>query len=155
MSREVQSFRIAASQSITENVIYSNVRANRRSFMFNVMLITKNSKQKNSIFINIVKKLIFWTSNDSVRVIDMINQIRNEVKKMIKKYNDQCDIIDALQDERKTLKKKIATLKNDKIDDKYTIRALREKLKILETAQNRTRNVREFITSSFRSSTAD
>jgi vacuolar-type H+-ATPase subunit H len=85
----------------------------------------------------------------------MINQIRDEVKKMIKKYNDQCDIIDALQDERKTLKKKIATLKNDKIDDKYTIRALREKLKILETAQNRTRNVRELITSSFRSSTAD
>ncbi len=155
MSREVQSFRIAASQSITENVIYSNVRADRRSFMFNIMLITKNSKQKNSIFINIVKKLIFWTSNDSVRVIDMINQIRDEVKKMIKKYNDQCDIIDALQNERKTFKKKIAILKNDKIDDKYTIRALREKLKILETAQNRTRNVRELITSSFKSSTAD
>ncbi len=155
MSREVQSLRIAASQSITENVFYSNVRADRRSFMFNIMLITKNSKQKNSIFINIVKRLIFWTSNDSVRVIDMINQMRDEVKKMIKKYNDQCDIIDALQDERKILKKKIATLKNDKIDDKYTIRALREKLKILETAQNRTRNVREFITSSFRSSTAD
>ncbi len=152
MSREVQSFRIAASQSIIENVIYSNVRANRRSFMFNIMLITKNSKQKNSIFINIVKRLIFWTSNDSTRVIDMINQIKDEVKKMIKKYNDQCDIIDALQDERKILKKKIATLKNDKIDDKYTICALREKLKILEAAQNRTRNVRESITSSFRSS---
>jgi hypothetical protein len=59
MSREVQSFRIAASQSITENVLYSNVRADRRSFMFNIMLITKNSKQKNSIFINIVKELIF------------------------------------------------------------------------------------------------
>jgi septal ring factor EnvC (AmiA/AmiB activator) len=85
----------------------------------------------------------------------MINQIRDEVKKMIKKYNDQCDIINALQDERKILKKKIAILKNDKIDDKYTIRALREKLKILETAQNRIRNVREFITSSFKSSTAD
>ncbi len=155
MSREVQSFRIVASQSIIENVIYSNVRANRRSFMFNIMLITKNSKQKNSIFINIVKKLIFWTSNDSVRVINMINQIRNEVKKMIKEYNDQCDIIDALQDERKILKKKIAILKNDKIDDKYTIRALKEKLKILETVQNRIRNVREFITLSFRSSTAN
>jgi hypothetical protein len=74
---------------------------------------------------------------------------------MIKEYNDQCDIIDALQDERKILKKKIAILKNDKIDDKYTIRALKEKLKILETVQNRIRNVREFITLSFRSSTAN
>ncbi len=144
-----------ASQSITENVTYSNVRANRRSFMFNIMLITTNSKQKNSIFINIVKKLIFWTSNDSARVIDMINQIRDEVKKMIKKYNNQCDIIDALQDEKKTLKKKIAILKNDKIDDKYTIRALRKKLKILEIVQNRTRNARDFIMSSFISSSAN
>ncbi len=144
-----------ASQSITENVTYSNVRANRRSFLFNIMFITKNSKQKNSIFINIVKKLIFWTSNDSVRVIDMINQIRDEFKKMIKKYNDQCDIIDALQDERKTFKEKITILKNDKIDDKYTIRALREKLKILETAQNRIRNARDLITSSFVSSSVN
>jgi septal ring factor EnvC (AmiA/AmiB activator) len=85
----------------------------------------------------------------------MINQIRDEVKKMIKKYNDQCDIIDAFQDERKTLKEKIATLKNDKIDDKYTIRALREKLKILETAQNRIRNARDLITSSFVSSSVN
>ncbi len=74
---------------------------------------------------------------------------------MIKKYNDQCDVIDEFQNERKTLQKRIASLKNDKIDDKYTIRVLREKLKILETTQNRTRNVRKLITSSFRSSTAD
>jgi septal ring factor EnvC (AmiA/AmiB activator) len=85
----------------------------------------------------------------------MINQIKDEVKKMIKKYNDQCDIIDAFQDERKTLKEKIATLKNDKIDDKYTIRALREKLKILEIAQNRIRNARDLITSSFVSSSVN
>jgi ABC-type branched-subunit amino acid transport system substrate-binding protein len=85
----------------------------------------------------------------------MINQIRDEVKKMIKKYNNQCDIIDALQDEKKTLKKKIAILKNDKIDDKYTIRALRKKLKILEIVQNRTRNARDFIMSSFISSSAN
>jgi septal ring factor EnvC (AmiA/AmiB activator) len=85
----------------------------------------------------------------------MINQIRDEFKKMIKKYNDQCDIIDALQDERKTFKEKITILKNDKIDDKYTIRALREKLKILETAQNRIRNARDLITSSFVSSSVN
>jgi uncharacterized coiled-coil DUF342 family protein len=85
----------------------------------------------------------------------MIQQIRDEIKEMIKKYNDQCDVIDELQNERKTLQERIASLKNDKIDDKYTIRVLREKLKILETTQNRTRNVRKYITSSFRSSTAD
>jgi uncharacterized coiled-coil DUF342 family protein len=85
----------------------------------------------------------------------MIQQIRDEIKKMNKKYNEQCDLIDELQNERKALKERIASLKNDKIDDKYIIRALREKLKILETTQNRTRNVRRFITSSFRSSTAD
>jgi septal ring factor EnvC (AmiA/AmiB activator) len=85
----------------------------------------------------------------------MIQQIRDEIKEMIKKYNDQCDVIDELQNERKALQKRIVFLKNDKIDDKYIIRALRKKLKILETTQNRARNVRKLITSSFRSSTAD
>jgi hypothetical protein len=85
----------------------------------------------------------------------MIQQIRNKIKEMIKKYNKQCDLIDEFQNERKVLQKRIAFFKNDKIDDKYIIRALREKLRILETIQNRTRNVREFITSSFKSSIAD
>jgi hypothetical protein len=107
MSREMQSFRIAASQSIIENVIYSNVRANRRSFMFNILLITENSQQKNSIFIDILKNLIFWITNDSVRVLKMIQQIRNKIKEMIKKYNEQCDLINELQNERKILQKRI------------------------------------------------
>jgi uncharacterized protein (DUF4213/DUF364 family) len=85
----------------------------------------------------------------------MIQQIRNKIKKMIKKYNDQCDVIDEFQNERKALQKRIASFKNDKIDDKYIIRALKEKLKILETTQNRIHNVRKLITSSFRSSIAD
>ncbi len=155
MSREMQLLWIAASQSIIENVIYLNVRARRRSFMFNTLLITKNSQQKNSIFIDILKNLIFWTTNDSIRLLKMIQQIRDEIKKMIRKYNEQCDLIDELQNKRKILQKRITTLKNDKIDDKYTIRVLKEKLKILETTQNRTRNVRKLITSSFKSSTAD
>jgi hypothetical protein len=79
----------------------------------------------------------------------MIQQIRNEFKKMNKKYNKQCDLIDELQNERKILQKRITNLKNDKIDDKYIIRVLRERLKILEIAQNRTRNARDLITSSF------
>jgi hypothetical protein len=151
----MQSFRIAASQSITENVIYSNVRADRRSFMFNTLFITNNSQQKDSIFIDILKDLIFWITNDSIRVLKMIQQIRDEFKKMNKKYNEQCDLIDELQNERKILQKRIANLKNDKIDDKYIIRALKKRLKILETAQNRTRNARDFITSSFVSSSVN
>jgi GDP-D-mannose dehydratase len=85
----------------------------------------------------------------------MIQQIKNEIKKMNKEYNEQCNLIDELQSERKILQKSIAILKNDKLNDKYIIRTLKEKLKILETTQNRTRNVRKFITSSFKSSTAD
>ncbi len=144
-----------ASQSIIENVIYSNVRANRRNFMFNIMLITNDSQQKDSIFIDILKDLIFWITNDSDRVLKMIQQIRDEVKKMNKEYNEQCDLIDELQSERKILQKRIAILKNDKLNDKYIIRTLREKLKILETAQNRIRNARDLITSSFASSSVN
>ncbi len=117
--------------------------------MFNTLLITNNSQQKNSIFIDILKNLIFWITNDSVRVLKMIQQIREEIKKMNKKYNKQCDLIDELQNERKILRERITSLKNDKIDDKYIIRALRKKLKILEIAQNRIRNARDLITSSF------
>jgi hypothetical protein len=53
---------------------------------------------------------------------------------------------------RKTLRERITNLKNDKLDDKYIIRALKQKLKILETAQNRTRNVRKLIIFSYASS---
>jgi putative NIF3 family GTP cyclohydrolase 1 type 2 len=79
----------------------------------------------------------------------MIQQIKNETKKVIKEYKEQCDLIDELQNERKILRERIANLKNDKFDDKYISRALREKLKIIETAQNRIHNARDLITSSF------
>jgi hypothetical protein len=68
----------------------------RRSFVFNILLITNNSQQKNSIFIDILKNLIFWITNDSVRVLKIIQQIKDETKKMTKKYNEQCDLIDEL-----------------------------------------------------------
>jgi translation elongation factor EF-G len=68
---------------------------------------------------------------------------------MIKKYNKQCDVINKFWNERKILQNKINILKNDKIDDKYIIRVLKKKLKILETIQNRTRIVRKLITSFF------
>jgi hypothetical protein len=57
----------------------------------------------------------------------MIQQIKDETKKMIKEYNEQCDLIDELQNERKTLQDKITNLKNDKLNDKYIIRVLKEK----------------------------
>ncbi len=84
----------------------------------------------------------------------MIQQVRDEIKKMNKKYNEQCDLIDELQNERKILRKRITNLKNDKLDDKYIIRVLKQRLKILETAQNRTRNVRESIIFSYASSSS-
>jgi seryl-tRNA synthetase len=117
--------------------------------MFNIMLITNDSQQKDSIFINILKDLIFEITNDSDRVLKMIQQIKDEVKKMNKEYNEQCDLIDELQNERKILQKEITILKNDKLNDRYIIRILKEKLKILETAHDRIRNVKDSITSSF------
>ncbi len=117
--------------------------------MFNIMFITNDSQQKDSIFIDILKDLMFWITNDFDRVLKMIQQIRNEIKKMNKEYNEQYDLIDELQNERKILQKRITIVKNDKLNDRYIIRILREKLKILETAHDRIRNVRNSITSSF------
>jgi hypothetical protein len=59
MSREMQSSRIAASQSIIENVTYSNVRVNRRSFMFDTQFKTNNSQREQFIYIDIEEELIF------------------------------------------------------------------------------------------------
>jgi hypothetical protein len=36
----------------------------------------------------------------------MIQQVRNEIKKMNKKYNEQCDLIDELQNEKKNFTRK-------------------------------------------------
>ncbi len=63
-------------------------------------------------------------------------------------------MIDELQNEKKILRKRITNLKNDKLDDKYIIRALKKRLKILETVQNRIHNVRESIISSYISSSS-
>jgi hypothetical protein len=67
MSREMQSFWIAvASQSITDNVLYSNVRVNRRSFVFDARSQTDNSQRERSIYIDIEKDLVFWMKNVSI-----------------------------------------------------------------------------------------
>ncbi len=59
MSREMQSFRIAVSQQITENVLYLDMRVNRRSFLFDARSQTNNSQRKRFIYIDIEEDLVF------------------------------------------------------------------------------------------------
>ncbi len=160
MSREMQSFRIAvASHSITENVLYSNVRINRRSFMFDARSQTNNSQRERSIYINIERDLIFWMKNVLDKLLEMIKMIKEKNRNLIKNYNDQVDVIDEYFTKRneylvkkKTLQKENIILQNELIDQKFVLRTMRQKLKIFETAQNRIRNARDLITSSFVSS---
>jgi flagellar capping protein FliD len=37
----------------------------------------------------------------------MMQQIKDKIKEMIKKYNEQCDVINELQNERKFYKKEL------------------------------------------------
>jgi hypothetical protein len=94
MSREMQSLRIAvASQSITENVFYSNVRVNRRSFLFNARSQTDNSQRERSIYIDIEKDLVFWIKNALNKLLKMIKMIKKKNRNLIKNYNDQINVI--------------------------------------------------------------
>jgi hypothetical protein len=82
--------------------------------------------------------------------------IKKENRNLIKNYNEQIDVIDEYLIERneylvkkKTLQKKNITLQNELIDQKFALRTMKQKLKILETTHDRIRNVKRFITSSF------
>jgi hypothetical protein len=86
----------------------------------------------------------------------MIKMIKEENRNLIKNYNEQIDVIDEYFIERneylvkkKTFQKKNIILQNELIDQKFALRTMRQKLKILETTHDRIRNVRESITSSF------
>jgi hypothetical protein len=95
MSREMQSLRIAvASQSIIENVFYSNVRVNRRSFLFDARSQTDNSQRERSIYIDTEKDLIFWMKNVSNKLLKMIKMIKKKNRNLIKNYNEQINVID-------------------------------------------------------------
>jgi hypothetical protein len=121
MSREMQSLRIAvASQSITENVFYSNVRVNRRSFVFNARSQTNNSQRERSIYIDIEKDLIFWMKNVLDKLLEMIKMIKKKNRNLIKNYNDQVDAINEYFTKRneylvkkKTLQKKTSFFKTN------------------------------------------
>jgi predicted HAD superfamily phosphohydrolase len=56
---------------------------------------------------------------------------------------------------KKILQKKNIILQNELIDQKFVLRIMKQKLKIFETARDRIRNVKNSITSSFISSSAN
>jgi hypothetical protein len=157
MSREMQSSRIAvASQSITENLSYSNVRVNRRSFLFDARSQTDNPQRERSIYIDTKKDLVFWMKNVSDKLLKMIKMIKKTNRNLIKNYNDQIDVIDEYLTKRneylvkkRTLQKENIILQNELTDQKFVLRTMRQKLKILETVHDRIRNVKSSITSSF------
>ncbi len=94
MSRKMQSFRIVvASQSIIENLFYSNVRVNRRSSLFDARSQTNNSQRERSIYIDTEKDFIFWMKNVSDKLLKMIKMIKKKNRNLIKNYNDQIDVI--------------------------------------------------------------
>ncbi len=157
MSREMQSSRIVvASQLIIENVFYSNVRVNRRSFLFDAWSQTDNSQRERSIYIDIERDLIFWMKNAFDKLLEMIKMIKEKNCSLIKNYNEKIDVIDEYFTKRKEyfekkriLQKKNTILQNEFTDQKFALRTMKQKLKILERTHDRTRNVKEFITSSF------
>jgi hypothetical protein len=90
------------------------------------------------------------------KLLEMIKMIKEKNRNLIKNYNEQIDVIDEYLIERneylvkkKTLQKKNIILQNELIDQKFVLRTMRQKLKILETTHDRIRNVRDSITSSF------
>jgi hypothetical protein len=86
----------------------------------------------------------------------MIKMIKEENRNLIKDYNEQIDVIDEYftekreyLEEKKVFQKENRILQDELIDQKFALRTMRQKLKILETTHDRTRNVRRLITSSF------
>jgi uncharacterized coiled-coil protein SlyX len=96
------------------------------------------------------------------KLLEMIKMIKEENRNLIKNYNDQVDVIDEyLTKKNEYLAKKRAfqkeniTLQNELTDQKFVLRTMKQKLKILETIHDRIRNVKELITSSSKLSTAN
>ncbi len=90
------------------------------------------------------------------KLLEMIKMIKEENRNLIKDYNEQIDVIDEYftekreyLEEKKVFQKENRILQDELIDQKFALRTMRQKLKILETTHDRTRNVRRLITSSF------
>jgi hypothetical protein len=92
----------------------------------------------------------------------MIKMIKEKNRNLIKNYNEQVDVINKYFTKKneylvkkKILQKENIILQNELIDQKFVLRTMRQKLKIFETVHDRIRNVRNSITSSFISSSAN
>jgi hypothetical protein len=90
------------------------------------------------------------------KLLEMIKMIKEKNCSLIKNYNEKIDVIDEYFTKRKEyfekkriLQKKNTILQNEFTDQKFALRTMKQKLKILERTHDRTRNVKEFITSSF------
>ncbi len=119
MSRLTQLSRIGVSQSIIENVFYSDLRVNRRNSLFDAQSQTNNSQRERSIYINTERDLIFWMKNVSDKLLKMIKMIKKKNRNLIENYNDQVDVIDEYLikrnkylDKKKTLQKENIALQN-------------------------------------------
>ncbi len=127
-----------------------------RSSLFDARSQTNNSQRKRLIYINTEESLVFWMKNVFDKLLEMIRMIKEKNRNLIKNYNEQIDVIDEYLIERneyltkkKTFQKKNIILQNELIDQKFVLRTMKQKLKILETTHDRIRNVRTFIMSSF------
>jgi phosphate/sulfate permease len=90
------------------------------------------------------------------KLLEMIKMIKEENRNLIKDYNEQIDVIDEYftkrreyLEKKKILQKENTILQDELTDQKFALRTMRQKLKILETTHDRTRNVKRLITSSF------
>jgi hypothetical protein len=90
------------------------------------------------------------------KLLEMIKMIKEKNRNLMKNYNDQIDVINEYLierneylEEKKTLQKENISLQNEFIDQKFAFHTIKQKLKILETAHDRIRNVKKLITSSF------
>jgi hypothetical protein len=107
--------------------------------------------------------------NASDKLLKMIKKFKKENKSLMKKYNEQTNVIDeylaekrdylkkkrTLQNENRVIQNENVSLQNEFIDQKFVLRIMKQKLETFEIAQNRTRNARDFITSLFVSSLVD
>jgi hypothetical protein len=96
------------------------------------------------------------------KLLKMIKMIKEENRNLIKNYNDQVDVINKYFTKRndylvkkKTFQKENIVLQNEFIDQKFVLRTMKQKLKILKTVHDRIRNVKNLITSSFISLSAN
>ncbi len=104
--------------------------------------MSSHKKIKKRDFVYIIKSIL---RRQTLSQIDLINISNLRLRKNVLFLFDCFRIIILT----KTLQKKNIILQNEFIDQKFALRTMKQKLKILKTIHDRTRNVKKFITSSF------